>query len=211
LAKSNKGNKKNESKVTPANTAAVQAPSAGSQNALVKFWTTKSPILRFVLLFMFLMVIFYLIWVQAFFQDNVIPIVNGINAKIATFFLNLMGQGCVSEGQKILPPTGSAINIKTGCDAIEPIALFCSAIISFPVAFFRKWKGLIVGVLFLLAMNMVRIVSLYFFAVYKPEWFEIMHADVWQAVFILLAVMCWLVWMQTVNNQEAKEIANAAS
>ncbi len=59
---------------------------------------------------------------------------------------------------------------------------------------FAKLLGLALGVPALLAFNMVRIVSLYYTGVYFPDAFEILHVDVWQPLFILIALLVWIAW-----------------
>ena len=46
----------------------------------------------------------------------------------------------------------------------------------------------------MLAINLVRIVSLFYIRIHFPAAFEIMHVEVWQALFIFLALLCWIVW-----------------
>jgi exosortase/archaeosortase family protein len=49
--------------------------------------------------------------------------------------------------------------------------------------------------LLLLILNLVRIVSLFLIGVYSPRIFALTHIDVWQALFIFLAVLLWILWL----------------
>ena len=80
-----------------------------------------------------------------------------------------------------------------------------------PSAFRRKLPGLFIGTLVLLAVNLVRIVSLFLTGVYYPKAFDAMHADVWQILFILLAIVFWALWVQWASRRPAPApVATAA-
>jgi len=89
-----------------------------------------------------------------------------------------------------------AIVIRRGCDAVEPAWFFCAAIIAFPVAFKRKILGMLVGVSLLLALNLVRIVSLYFIGWRIPALFSAAHLELWPVLFILSALVMWIGWIR---------------
>ncbi len=50
------------------------------------------------------------------------------------------------------------------------------------------WKGS------LLLLNLVRIVSLFYIQIHFPRAFEVMHIEVWQVLFIFLAIALWALW-----------------
>ena len=77
-------------------------------------------------------------------------------------------------------------------------AFFIFAVLAWPIPVTRARRatGLIVGSLLLLLLNLVRIMSLYYTGIYFPGAFEIMHIDVWQPAFIVLAVLIWVFWLQ---------------
>jgi len=60
------------------------------------------------------------------------------------------------------------------------------------------------------AMNLVRVISLFYVGIYfSMKTFDIMHHDVWQAVFIILSIFAWALWAvwavrKTVVRQHAR-------
>ena len=58
--------------------------------------------------------------------------------------------------------------------------------------FFATWTSFLI----LLLINLVRLVSLFFIGVYWPKALDVMHEDVWQAAFIVLAIVLWAIWVQ---------------
>ncbi|MDZ4844297.1 MAG: exosortase H [Chitinophagales bacterium] len=155
----------------------------------------KNPILLFLLVFGALMGLFYAVWITEFFTETIFNPVLHFYARLAGFILNLFGYGTVVSGMNISNADFS-ISVKRGCDAIEPIALFASAVLAFPASFKKKMPGIAAGVAFLLAVNLIRIVSLFLTGLYAPALFDFMHMEVWQVVFILLALVCWVIWIR---------------
>ncbi len=127
-----------------------------------------------------------------------------LNAATSAGILRLIGHGDVSaEGALVFSPRCS-LTIKQGCDGIQALAIFLAGIIAFPVPWRRKLPGILWGSVFLLTMNLVRIITLYFAQVYRPDWFEMLHVDIWQPVFILLALVAWLFWALKVLPKRSK-------
>ena len=154
----------------------------------------RRPVLRFLALFCPFIGLFYLCWWTPFFNAGFSEYLR-LNADAASSILSLFGEDTSSSGKFILSSQFS-LEIKRGCDAVEPSALFIAAVLAFPATLGRKTTGMLVGTGFLMVVNLVRIVSLFYVGVYFPKAFRAFHLDVWQAVFILLALLVWIVWAQ---------------
>ena len=55
---------------------------------------------------------------------------------------------------------------------------------------------MLVGVSLLLALNLVRIVSLYFIGWKIPGLFSAVHLELWPILFILSALVMWIGWIR---------------
>ena len=117
------------------------------------------------------------------------------NAWISNVLLNCLGQEC-QVSQVTIQSADFGIAIRKGCDAIEPSWLFCASVLAFPAPFKRKIPGVLIGVAVLLALNVVRIVSLYFIGVHLPGFFSTAHLEIWPVVFIVTAILLWLGWIR---------------
>jgi exosortase/archaeosortase family protein len=137
--------------------------------------------------------VFYAFTSLPFFRAGLFPRYLRLNAAVSAFLLRAMGEEARAQEVAIISPR-YAVTIQRGCDAIEPSALFASAVIAFPAAWRRRLAGAVAGVGLLLGLNLVRIVTLYYTGVFKPEAFETMHLDVWQPAFIFLALLLWILW-----------------
>ena len=153
----------------------------------------KRLIVQFVLVFGLVMVLYYALAATPLYRNTVFPAYLQINAAISAEILSWFGEETRAIGNTVVSPKFS-VGIEQGCDAIEPSVLFLAAVLAFPVAFRMKLPGIFIGVPLLLLINLVRIISLYYVGVFRPESFQLMHIDVWQPAFIFLLLLFWAIW-----------------
>lgn len=154
---------------------------------------TRHPVVRFVGGFALLLLAFYFVTLTPAYQD----LLRGwlrLNASVAGAILNGLGQGVAVQGTQVSSPAFS-IDIHRGCDATEPLALYMAALLAFPARGCRKPLGLLVGATVLLSLNQARVVSLFFVGKLWPRAFDLMHGEIWQVLFILLALVLWAWWI----------------
>ena len=161
-------------------------------------WLKNHPVSFFLLSFSLLLIAFYSVLHTNIFKNLINEPLITLNARLSAIILNWFGQGTKSIGDTIYSNTIS-MSVHLGCDAMEPIVLFVSAIIAFPSTINSKFKGIFLGVVFLFSVNLLRIVSLFLLQHYKPEWFELFHGMIWQVIFIALAIGCCGYWIQGNN------------
>ncbi len=165
----------------------------GSPGARRSWYQGKRPIFQFVLLFGLFMGLYYLLCATSFMRETVFPGYLRFNAVLSGAVLGWFEPSVTVSGQTIQGRFG--MTIERGCDAIEPSALFLSGVLAFPSGLLKKVPGMLLGTLVLMVLNIVRIVSLYYVGVYfSRETFEIAHVNVWQALFIFLAILFWVLW-----------------
>ena len=117
-----------------------------------------------------------------------------LNASVSAGILRLIGQSDVQSDGTLIHSSQSSLTIKQGCDGIQALAIYLAGVFAFPVPWRCKLPGILWGSVFLLTANLVRIITLHFAQVYRPDSFEMLHVDIWQPVFILLALVAWLFW-----------------
>lgn len=116
------------------------------------------------------------------------------NASASGSVIDIFEESVTVAGKSISVPGRYALSIERGCDAVEPSALFCAGVLAFPASFFSKLPGMLIGTICLMVINIFRIVSLFYVGVFFPWAFDIMHVDVWQALFVFLAITFWVLW-----------------
>ncbi len=169
-------------------------------------WQEVRPIVLFVGLFVLIMLVFYLAWLSDFATEKVQPVIASVNASISSFILNILGQHTGAIGDRVASSCFST-SVRRGCDAVEAMALFSATVLSFPAPWKKKLTGLVGGVLILFLLNIFRVVSLFLTGVYYPRAFELMHVEIWQVLFIFVAIGLFLMWLGWSN----KTMRNARS
>jgi len=133
-------------------------------------------------------------------------------ARVMGGILSLAGyEASVSE--TVISTPQFSLEIVRGCDAIEPAAMYMAAVLASPVGVWPKLPGILIGTAAIMLINLLRIVSLFFVGVYYPDAFDILHEDVWQAVFVVLALGFWAIWVQwatrvPATSNQARSVAN---
>jgi exosortase H (IPTLxxWG-CTERM-specific) len=158
------------------------------------WWKRNAPVLRFGLTFAVLMALYYVVTLLPWTDGTLFPAYLESNAKVSNAILHWFGQTSTVVGSTIRSPQFS-ITIKRGCDALEPSWLFCAAVLAFPAPWRRRLPGIFAGVVIILALNLVRIVSLYFIGIHLPGFFEMMHLELWPVIFIFVALLLWIGWI----------------
>jgi len=151
------------------------------------------PILRFIGLFVLSIAVLLGVSYTTWFEQTLMKPYLAWSAEVGSMLLDLLGFETEGSGRNIVSPSFS-IEIKRGCDAYEPTAIFLSALVAFPAAARAKVLGALLGTLLLVALNFVRIVTLFWIGARHPDFFDAAHVEVWQALFILVSLGLFLVW-----------------
>jgi len=173
--------------------ALVQKPTLGM--ILKSWWQEKNPVLGFLGKFLFLIVILHAIRYTPFYLDVIQPALASANGYISHLVLNLMGYETVSIGTSVHSEAFS-MNIVHGCDATEAVMIFISIVLAFPVGIYKRLIGALSGTIFLLLVNLIRVISLFLIGVHYIEWFEFAHIEAWQFIFIMLALVTCAFWIR---------------
>ncbi len=158
----------------------------------------RKSILKFWLAFAGIMLLFYVVAIQPFYIHNIQEPVGVFFAHLSSGVLNLLGQGTTANGMAVSSDDYSLL-IQKGCDAIAPIMLVVTGVLLFPADRRKKMVGIGIGILSLLLLNLFRIITLYFVGVHAPDYFEFMHVEFWQVVFIGLAILYFFYWLSWVT------------
>lgn len=159
----------------------------------VRAFVNGRPMLRFVVLVCVMMGAYFGVMSTGVCRDTLFPAYLRVNADLSAWVLRVLGHDAEAAGVSVISPQYS-LSIARGCDAIDPSALFAAGVLALQVPLRAKVPGLVLGTLSLLTINLVRIVSLFFVGIHFPKAFHVMHVDVWQPAFIVLAIGFWAVW-----------------
>jgi exosortase H (IPTLxxWG-CTERM-specific) len=146
------------------------------------------------------MSLYYILSLLQWTDKVALPAYMHANAVAGSAVLNCLGQQTQVEGVSIRS-SQFTVNIKRGCDALEPAWLLAACIIAFPSTVISKVWGVCAGVLLIQVLNVVRISSLFLVGPRWPRLFETLHLEIWPVIFILSALGLWLCWLRLVRRK----------
>ena len=153
--------------------------------------------LRFTVLFcVFLAVLFGLELLRPVDEHVIVPFTT-VLAKICTTLISAFDSDAVSIGKVIRSTTnGFAVSIERGCNGVEAVIILFAAIFAFPAPWKHRFVGFAIGFVAIQALNLVRIISLFYLGQWSQVWFEWFHLYLWQALIVLDALVFWLIWLR---------------
>lgn len=83
------------------------------------------------------------------------------------------------------------LRIVLDCAALDAVALFVAAVLAFAAPPAKKAAGLLAGVTAIVAVNLLRMLFLYYAGVHWPAAFDFLHEDLMQLVLVLGAAACF--------------------
>ncbi len=164
-------------------------------------------IVRFCLIFVGLLIV--LATTFPYLTDKFNPQVYWLNAATADvtgFFLKPFGMGTRVSGTIISLPNFS-VEVVGECTGLYEMLIFLAAMIAYPAGWRKKLMGAALGIPFLYAVNIVRMVFIMVVGNWSPKTFDFMHLYFWQVAMILIIVSAWVLWIEKVVHYEGKTVA----
>ena len=180
----------------PSQPAAAPLPSFDMPKA------NNHSMLRFVVVFMALLGgLFYLRVTEPVRQAVTLPF-TGVLADVSGFIIKLFDARVLTEGVVIRSLDHPfAVAIAPGCDGIEAVIILIAAMIAFPAPWKHRLVGIGVGFLGIQALNLVRIISLFYLGQWSRPAFDWFHLYLWQALIVLDALAIFLIWLRYLPRQ----------
>lgn len=94
--------------------------------------------------------------------------------------------------------------VTTECTAIFIMLIYSSFVLVYPASVKSKGIALMSGIPFIFGANILRLYCMAWIDYLKPQYTEFFHNYMWQAVFIVMVVFMWLVWIDKVVTRESK-------
>jgi exosortase H (IPTLxxWG-CTERM-specific) len=164
--------------------------------------------LRFITLFLiYLFALFALELLQPIDEHVILPFTAGI-AKVSVWLVGLFDPHAIAYG-KVLESTtnGFAISIERGCNGVEAVIILVSAMLAFPAPWKHRLVGIGLGFVAIQALNLVRIISLFYLGQWNRTWFDWFHLYLWQALIVLDALVAFLIWLRHLPREPAPKTA----
>lgn len=105
--------------------------------------------------------------------------------------------------------SGFGVSIEPGCNGIEACIVLFAAVIAFPSTLRHKVWGIILGFLAVQALNVVRVISLFYLGQWNMQVFHFAHEYLWQALIMMDVLVVWLLWVRAASPSKDAAFATA--
>ena len=95
------------------------------------------------------------------------------------------------------PASGFGVSIEPGCNGVEAYIVLFAAIVAFPSNWKHRFWGLGLGFVAVQALNVARVVSLFYLGQWNDTAFKVAHEYLWQGLIMLDVLVVWLVWVRS--------------
>ena len=154
------------------------------------------------LIFVLFTVIAFAVILTPWCDQYILQPMNIMTASASAWIIRMLGTEVVAASTQIISNTGG-VNIKEGCNAVYAIIIFLAGIFAFPTSIAKRVLGAVLGVVALTAVNLIRVVTLFYLSSSNKELFDEAHLYIWQFAIILIGGLLWLLWYDKVVNRKS--------
>ncbi len=163
-------------------------------------------IIKFCLIFLALLLV--LSTTFPFLSDEFNPQLTWLMEATATvtgFCLKMLGLEAGVSGRIVSLPNFS-VEVVGECTGVYEMLIFLAAMTAYPAGWRKKLMGAGLGIPFLYAINIIRMVVITAVGNWSPGTFEFLHLYFWQVAMILIIVATWVLWIEKVVHRERKAV-----
>ena len=117
-------------------------------------------------------------------------------ARVSAALIKVFDSSVAVAGKVLQAKGGFAVSIEAGCNGIEAAIVLIAAMLAFPAPWKHRAIGIAAGLAAVQALNVVRVISLFYLGQWSYAAFEWAHLYLWQALIMLDVLVVWLVWIR---------------
>lgn len=102
-----------------------------------------------------------------------------------------------AEGTRIVAP-GGGLNVMFGCEGTDVVSMLSAAFVVFPMPLRARLWGLATGLAWVLLLNQVRILALFYAYRSDRAVFELLHSTAAPLLMVVLTGLFFHLWLQRV-------------
>ena len=165
---------------------------------------------------------FVITFVLVLFTLFTLEMLNPVQAHVITPFTSLLTS--ISAGL-ILPfddtvvaygkvlqfvDSGFAVSVEAGCNGVEATIVLIAAIMAFPGSWTARFTAIALGFLAVQAMNILRIISLFYLGNWNLEIFSWVHLYLWPALIMLDVLIVFIFYLRYLSAKTSQTGATPA-
>ena len=132
-------------------------------------------------------------------QETIIQPFTGLLAMLSTAIILPFDDSVIAQGRVLRDAaTGFAVSIEAGCNGVEAAIVLIAGIMAFPARTTHKLVAIAAGFIFVQALNIVRIISLFYLGQWNYSVFDWFHLYLWPVLImldVLVVFALYLSWL----------------
>jgi len=158
--------------------------------------------IRFILTFFLIVIVLLVAELSSPVQEAfVLPFTSAIS-HVSAWIMQAFDDQVRAQGKLIWDQaSGFAVSIEAGCNGVEAGIVLVAAMLAFPASWRQRAIGIALGLLTVQALNLIRIISLFYLGQWNQTFFEWAHLYLWQALIMLDVLLVFLVWVRWISGQ----------
>ena len=138
-------------------------------------------------------------------QEAVIQPFTGLLAALSTALILPFDDTVIAQGRILRDAaSGFAVSIEAGCNGVEAAIVLIAGILAFPASLRHKLVAILAGFFFVQALNIVRIISLFYLGQWNYTVFEWFHLYLWPVLIMLDVLIVFAIYLQWLGKHYTK-------
>jgi exosortase H (IPTLxxWG-CTERM-specific) len=157
---------------------------------------------RFVTIFILVLVSLFTIEMLNPVQAHVITPFTEMLARISAGIVMPFDESVTAQG-KILQfgEDGFAVSIEAGCNGIEATIVLIAAVLAYPAGWRERLIAIGVGFVAIQALNIVRIISLFYLGSWNFDLFSWVHLYLWPTLIMLDVLIVFVIYLRYLSGK----------
>ena len=152
---------------------------------------------KFLLIFCSVLAVLFAIEMLNPVQEAVIHPFTAVLADVSTAVILPFDDTVIAQGRILRDATtGFAVSIEAGCNGVEAAIVLIAGIVAFPASIQHRVIAILAGFLFVQALNIVRIISLFYLGQWNYTVFEWFHLYLWPVLIMLDVLVVFAIYLQ---------------
>lgn len=152
---------------------------------------------RFVSIFLVVLLALFTLEMLVPVQQGLIVPFTELLARIAAALVVPFDDSVVAYGKVLrFQDTGFAVSIEAGCNGVEATIVLIAAVVAFPASWRARTVAILVGFIAIQALNIVRIISLFYLGDWNTEVFKWVHLYLWPSLIMLDVLVVFVLYLR---------------
>lgn len=158
---------------------------------------------RFVTVFLLVLLALFVLEMQSAVQKAVIEPFTGFLAAISAALILPFDDTVVAHGKVLqFTDTGFAVSIEAGCNGVEATIVLVAAVLAFPAPWRARLLAIGAGFAAVQAMNILRIISLFYLGRWNMDAFTWVHLYLWPVLIMLDVLIVFVVYLRWLSRRQ---------